>query len=328
MNPTTTAFTRREDLGLRYDEFDLAMNRIGFIGHRVMPIIMRDQTSGKFPRITIGQFMQNLDTSRNVDGTYKRSSGEFSDDTYDTKEYGLEAQLDDRTVKRYGDIIDAEVFEGERIENALLTGYERAVAALMFSAITFSGKTGAVGTPWSTIATATPVTDINAKIDTIRIACGAKPNALICNDKVFRDLIRCSQVLDNMKTQNFQDVRVGAMSRAALAMALNIDEVIVAGQESGGLYNTKEPGITPVMADIWGNGSALLCRVAMSNNPAERCVGRTFVWNEEGATDGDRMAVVAESYYEDARRGGVLRRRFDYGLETMQLECGWLFTSV
>jgi len=322
--PTTNVFERREDLGMRFDEFDLAMNRQGFIAHRVLPILPRGRSSGKFPRVKLDQYLQNLDTKRNPDGTYKRSTREFADDNYDTKEHGLEATLDDRTTSRYDDLIDAEVFEGEVIENSLLMDYEKEVAALMFNTTTFAGKTAAVGTEWSVIATATPVTDVNTRINSIRLACGVKPNALVVNDEVFRNMIRCAQVIDTLKFQGFQDARPGEISRQALAISLNLEEVIVADA----VTNTKEPGLTAVLADIWDKEYALLARVAKTRNPMERCVGRTIMWDEEGATDGDMMGVIAETYYEDQRRGGVLRRRSDWGLKTLFLECGYLLSNI
>lgn len=72
----------------------------------------------------------------------------------------------------------------------------------------------------------------------------------------------------------------------------------------------------------------MLARVAVTPNPMETCVGRTFMWADEGAADGDRMGVVAETYYEENRRGGVLRRRTDWGLEPLFLGCGYLFSNV
>lgn len=322
--PTTGVFEPREDLGMRFDEFDLAMNQNGFVGHRIMPLLPRNKPNGKFPRVTIAQYMQNLETQRNADGTYSRSKREFSDDNYETQEYGLEATLDDRTLARYDDLIDAEVFEGEVIENSLLTTYERQVAALMFNATTFSGHTTAITNEWDDIGNATPVTDANVAISAIRLACGVKPNVAIMNDSVFRNAIRCTQVIDNLKYQGFQDARAGEISRQALAISLNIEEVIVAD----GLYNTKGPGIAAVLADIWSNEYVLFARVAKTRNPTERCVGRTVMWDREGATDGDRMGVIAETYYEDQRRGGVLRRRTDWGLKTLMVECGYLFSNA
>lgn len=322
--PTTNVFERREDLGMRYDEFDLAMNRMGFIGHRVLPILPRTKSSGKFPRVNLEQQLQNLDTTRNPDSTYKRSKREFADDNYDTAEHGLEAVLDDRTVARYDDLIDAEVFEGEVIENALLMAYERAVAAAVFNATTFAARTSAITNEWDDTANATPVTDVNTAINNVRTGCGVKPNAVILNDFVFRNAIRCTQVIDNLKYQGFQDARAGEISRQALAISLNVEEVIVAE----GLYNTVEAPLAPVLADIWSNEYIMVARVARTRNPMERCVGRTVMWDREGAMDGDRMGVIAETYYEDQRRGGVLRRRTDWGLKMLHLECAWLFSNA
>ncbi|MGD9632547.1 MAG: hypothetical protein AB7G28_22760 [Pirellulales bacterium] len=321
---STGNFERREDLGMRFDEFDLAMNRLGFIAHRVMPIVPRGRSSGKFPRIPIDQYVQRLNVKRNPDGTYNRSKREFSDDTYDTAEYGLEAPLDDRTVERYNDLLDAEVFEGEVIENSLLMEYEIQVATLHFNAGTYAGRTSGVSTPWSTVATATPVTDVNTAITNVRASSGVKPNAVILNDVEFRNAIRCSQVIDTLKYQGYQDARPGEISQQALAISFNVDEVIVAS----GMYNTKEPGVPAALGDIWPNDMVLVARVAKTRNPMERCIGRTIMWDQEGAVNGDSMGVIAERYYEEARRGGVLRRRTDWGLKNLFLNCGYLLTAV
>lgn len=324
MQPTTAVFEPREDLGMRYDEFDLAMNQMGFIAHRVMPILTRDNASGKFPRLSLAQLLQTLNTTRNPDGSYNRSKREFGDDSYETAEHGLEATLDDRTISRYDDIIDAEAFEGEVLEHSLLLSYELAVAALLFNATTFSGKTSAVGTEWSNKSSGTPVTDIKAKKQTIKLACGVKPNALIINDAVLDHLRVSAEIVDSLKYQGFQDARPGEISAQAVAISLGLDEIIVAE----GIYNTVPAGGTAVLADIWDDEYALLCRVAKTNNPMERCIGRTFMWAEEGAKNGERMGVIGERYYEDARRGGVLRKRTDWGLKTLQLECGYLFSNI
>ncbi len=324
MQPTSAVFEPREDLGLLYEEFDLVMNRQGFIGHLVMPIVTRDNQSGKFPRLTLAQLLQTLNTKRNPDGSYNRSKREFGDDSYETEEHGLEALLDDRTQSRYDDIIDAEVFEGEVIENALLMAYEQAVAARMFNATTFSGRTADVTDEWDDFTNAVPVTDVNTRKQTIKLACGVKPNALIINDAVLDNLKLCDQIIDTLKYQGFQDARPGEITKQAVAISLGLDEIIVA--ES--VYNTVAVGGTATLSDIWSNEFALLARVAKTKNPMERCIGRTFMWSREGATNGEQMGIIGERYYEDARRGGVLRKRTDWGLENLQLECGYLFSNI
>jgi hypothetical protein len=324
MQPNTAVFEPREDLGMRYEEFDLAMNLMGNIGHLVMPIITRDNASGKFPRLSLAQLLQRLKTKRAPGANYGRSNREFGDDSYETSEHGLEATLDDRTLARYDDIIDAEVFEGEVIEQAILLDYEIEVAELMFNPTTFAGRTGDLTNEWDDPINATPVTDIKNKKQSIKLACGVKPNALIINDAVLDNLKLCDQIINTLKYQGYQDARAGEISKQALAVSLGLDEIIVA--ES--VYNTAGPGGDASLADIWSDEYALLARVAKTNNPMERCIGRTFMWAQEGATNGERMGVIGERYYEDARRGGVLRKRTDWGLELMQVECGYLFSNV
>ncbi|MEN1680779.1 MAG: hypothetical protein AAGJ46_14415 [Planctomycetota bacterium] len=322
--PSTTEFDKREDLGLMYAEFDLAMNRLGFIGSRLLPVISRADQSGKFPRVPIEQLLQNLDASRAPGSPYKRSTREWSNDDYATEEYGLEAPLDDRTLKRYDDVIDAELMEGEVLENALLQIYEKQVADLLFNATTFAGRTSAITNEWDDQANADPIGDVNTAINAIRLASGVKPNAVVMNDQVFRNVIRCDQVTNLVKYQGFMDARPGQISKAALAAVLNVDEVIV----SEGIYNTKSPGETAVNADIWDDEYVLVARVATSSNMMERCIGRTFMWGEEGATAGGDMAVIAETYYEDSRRGNTIRRRTDWGLKMLQPECGYLLSNA
>jgi len=324
MQPASGVFEPREDLGLRFDEFDNLMNRQGFIASRVMPIVTRSNPTGKFPRVNIDQVLQNLDTKRNPDGTYKRSKREFSDDNFETMEHGLEATLDDRTVARYNDLIDAEMYEGDVIENSLLLDYEKEIAAHQFNTTTYAGRTSAVGVAWSVFATALPVTDVLAQKHAIKLQCGRKPNALIINDEVLDWLIQNDQIIQNLKYQGFQDARAGNINAAAVAISMNIDEVIVAE----GVANTMAPGVDAVLTDIWSNDYALLAVVAKTSNPMEVCIGRTFMWDQEGATDGNGMGVIAETYYEEARRGGVLRRRTDWGRKDLFLQAGYLMTGI
>lgn len=322
--PTTAVFEPREDLGMSVDEIDLAMNRQGYIAHRVMPIVTRNKNEGKFPRVPLEQLLQNLDTRRNPDGTYKRSKMEFADDDYSTEEHGLEAVLDDRTVARYDDIFDAEVYEGNRIENALLAAYEKEVADLLFNATTFSGYTSAITNEWDDLTNATPYTDILTAKKNIRGAFGRRPNALIITWEVFENVRRCDELIDLMKYQGFQDVRPGSINAQALAAALDLEEVIVADS----VRNTKEAGVTATLSDFWSNEYALVAYVARTNDPGEACLGRTFMWAEEGAMNGDRLGVIGEMYYEDQRRGDVLRKRTDWGVETLFIEAGWLFSNA
>jgi hypothetical protein len=250
--------------------------------------------------------------------------GAFTPDTYATAEAGHEAVLDDRTVRAFDDIYDAEMWEGERITNIVLQAYEKEVADYLFNATTFAGKTAAVGTAWSTLATCTPVTDVNTRRETIAAAYGTEPNALIINRTVFRNLINCAQIVDRLKSQGFQDARPGQINEAALAISLDLDYVIVAGA----MQNTANAAKTRSLSRQWSSSFALLAKVATSNNPTEPCLGRTIVWDEESAQDGDRLAVIMEKYRDESVRSDVIRARTDWGRKIVHLDAGYLLSGV
>lgn len=319
----TSAVTRLQS-GMLVSEMDLVMNRMGYIAHRVLPIITRDKPSGQYPLLTKEQLLQIRSTQRAPGGGYPRSSTGFSLSTYSTAEQGHEAPLDDRTVAAYDDVLDAEMWESERIRNIVLQNYEIEIADYLFNATTFSGKTAGVSTEWSTVASATPVSDVETRRETIYNATGYEPNALVINRQVFRNLRRSAQVIDTLKYQGFQDARPGEISAQALAISLDLDMIIVAN----GTKNTANEADAASLSRIWSSEYALLCRVATTSNPSEFCLGRTIVWDAEAALDGERMGVIMESYRDETVRGDVLRARTDWEKKIIDLDAAYLLSNI
>ena len=114
------------------------------------------------------------------------------------------------------------------------------------------------------------------------------------------------------------------MSFTQLAISLDLRQVIVAGAAE----NTANPGQTGVAARIWDDEYALLCKVAETPNPAEPAIGRTVYWGDEGAVDGDMLAVIFEQYRDESRRGDTLRVRTDWGKKDLFLEMGYLLSNI
>ncbi len=323
MQPTTAV--NRLDLGMTQVEFDLKMNQKKYIGNQVLPIVVREKPEGSYPRIKLEHLLQTRDTKRAPGGEYPRSEGEWEQDNYTTEEHGHEATLDDRTVKKYGDIIDAEYWETERIIDIVLRQYEIAVADLLFNATTFAGRTAGVSNEWDDHANATPIDDIETNREAIALSSGLEPNALVINSFVARNLMSCAQIIDRLKQQDFQDARLGAITAEMLAISLDIDHVIVAG----GITNTANPALARAVSRIWSNEYALLCHVPEdTTNPASPGLGRTVVWGEEGGVDGEQLAILVEEYREEKRRGSTLRARCDRGLKLQYVEAGYLLSNI
>jgi len=322
--PQPTSAVNRLDLGLRVSEFDTAADRLGFIGSKVFPILTRDKDHGDFPKFKEEQLLQTRDTNRGPGGDYPRSEGEWDMDTFQTAGKGHEAPVDETTAAKYGDIVDAEMYESERITDIVLRGFEIAAAAAAFNATTWSGKTTNLSTPWSTHASATPRDDINTARESIFDNCAMEPNALVLSRPAFRDLTYCDDIIDNLKSQNFVDVRAGAISQAQMAVALDLDRIIVCGAGK----NTANPAQTRSNARIWDKTKGLLAKIAVTDNPAEPCIGRTIIWSDEGVMDGDDLGVILESYYEDRNRTNWFRARTDYVIKMLYTSMGWMLTNV
>ena len=323
MQPQNNTFNQREDLSLTIREFDHEMNEQGYVAHKIIPLIPRDEKSGKMPRIPLEEELQDIETKRNPDGSFNRSKAEWSDDNYDTQGHGLEASIDDEIQKRYDDIVDAETFEGNRIERAVLRKYERETVDFFTTNANYDGSRVISGLiNWDTSATAVPYTDVDTQREAIFLELGQEPNALILNRRDFRKVLEADQILSRLTGQNFQDARPGPLNRNAesLAQALDIEMIIIANS----LRNTKAPGGGRSLGRIWPNGKAVLARVAVTPDPTEICIGRTMIWSPFGATNGERLGVIAESYDEPQTMGTVQRRRTNWGRKVLHVEAARL----
>lgn len=322
---TPTTAVNRWEYGVSFQEFDLEMNQRGFIGPQVLRPRMTAQQSASLGKVKIEQLLQLKTTKRSARSGYGRDNWEFDQFSFATEEYGWEAVMDDREMKIYRDVLDQELISRQRAIDAVCQEYERDVAAAVFNTTTWTGAslTTAVGTAWSTWATATPIADINAAISKVRLG-GVRPNAMIINDPVFRDLINCTQVIDRIR---YAQVATQDVVKSALAAVLNIDRIIVAD----GLKNTANPATDAAISDIWGR-YAMVCRVATTDDPREVCVGRTFMYEAENspgaAGSQDALAVVVEEYREESTRGSVFRARNDRQIKILYPEAGHLLSGL
>lgn len=325
MAAPSSAITRYE-LSAPYTEFDLMMNRKKFIGLRVLrPRIVGVQAAdvGKIP---LKELLRQRSTKRAPGGGYGRDDFEFDKFAYATEEYGYESAMDDRQIKIFRDLLDAEGIHADRAIDGVVQEYERDVASAVFNTTTWTGAalTTALGTPWSTHASATPITDIfNAK-EKVVTGSGLAPNALILNAVAYFHLRQCAQIVDRIK---YGAKATQAEIASALAEMLEIEQIIVAG----GLTNTANAQQTAAISRIWSNTMAMVARVAMTDDPAEPCIGRTFIWNEDGPGSpgaDDEIAVVVEEYREEKVRGSVIRARNDRDIVIQHAAAGHLLTAV
>lgn len=322
-SPSSSLATLRPDLAGSLMEFDLAMNREGFIGLQVAPVLNVAKSSGTYGVIPVEQLLQNRDTARAPGSGYSRGKFTFTTASFATNEHGAEEPIDDRQARLYSDYFVAEQIAAMRAYDAVLRNHEKRVASLVFNTSTWTGSslTTAVGTAWSTIASATPVTDVEAACRKVWDNSGVWPNTLIINRHVFRYLRQCSQVKDLITAsgagfpQRPQDI-----TTAMLSAVFDLPKIIVAG----GAKASQNEGQTATFANIWSNGNAMVCYTSDSPDIQAPTLARTFHWAE----DGSQIGGTVESYRDETIRGDVVRVRHDTDERVVYRELGHLLTNI
>lgn len=326
----------RFDLSLAYSQFNLAASRKGFIAHRVLAPIAVSLQATAFLKVLIASVLNKTETTKRAPKAgYRRDDYEWSQDSYSTEDHGVEEVVDDRSIKMYGNEIRAEQIHRDRAIDRLLRAFEVEGAAAVFNTATWTGAslTTAVGTAWSNKANCDPVANVDAAKDKVVENIGQAANAIILEEKCFRNALRSDRIEGLVKYSGSDDPKSLVKRGVAVLQDLfQLEHIIVAGQA---VKNTADKGQTPSLSRIWDSTKAMVCRVAEAGSDLEDhnpCIGRTIMWQEENGAipgaEGDEMAVLVEEYREENRRGGIIRARNDRVFKILHAEAGHLLTGL
>ncbi len=317
-SPSSTLATLRPDLGGSFTEFDLANSRNGFIGTQVMPVFEVGAQAATFGKVEIESLLRSMPTERAPGAGYNRDAWEFTADSYACLEHGFEGVVDDREAMMYRSYFDAEMITAERARDVVLRNLEMRVAAKLQNSSTHTPTN--VSVEWSTIATATPVTDVEGRVQALWDK-GIIANAMVISWKVFRNLRRCTQVIDLLKSDGAGiSVEPNKIGIEHLRQVFALPYIFV----GGGHKNTAKAGQAASISGIWSNEYCSILRVPESNDIAEPCFGRIFHWGEDGSDIGATM----DSYRDESRRGNVIRARLDSVEKTLYTEALELLANI
>lgn len=315
--PSASLATLRPELG-SFMEFDLAMDRQGFIANRVLPVLEVAKQSGTFGKIPIEEVLKQRDTDRAPGAGYSRSDIKFETDTYACEEHGAEDPVDDRESQMYSEYFEAESFAALRARDIVLRNYEVRVASALFNATTFSPTS--VTTEWSTIGSATPVTDVEGRVQALYDK-GIKANALVIGWKAFRNLRRCTQVTDLIASSGAgESIKPSQVTLQQLREVFDLEHILVGDSLKQGAVE----GAASSPAAIWDDEYAWVGRIANSNDIREVCIGRTFHWGE----DGSQFGAVVESYRDETVRSQIVRSRMDTHEKLIHTDAGELLDNI
>lgn len=324
-SPTSSLATLRPDLASSLQEFDLAADRAGFIGTRVLPVLDVAKQAGTFGKIPLEQLLLAHETVRAPGSGYPRGKWTFGTATYATEEHGWEEPVDDREAQMYAEYFDAEQVSTQRAYDIVLREMEKRIAALIFNSTTWTGATltTAVTNEWDSnhISDAVPVTNVLAAKQKVYDGCGMWPNALIICRKVFNNLRNIDDVTEKIASSGAgAPISARKITAQQLAEVFDLDYVFVAG----GAKNTAMEGQTAALADIWDDEYAMVAKVALTQDPREPCLGRVFHWSEDGSLIGGQ----AETYRDETVRGNVVRVRNDTDEIVLYTKCAHLLSNI
>lgn len=308
----------RPDIADGLENFDLEMNRMGYVGFMLAPIIEVPTQTGVYPRRTLKQLLKKSEDTRRASGSaYRRVGGEFGQDSWITEERGIECPNDERESNIYSDWFDAELAAAQECRHHVLEDFEKQIIAL-FEA---SSNTTAAGTAWSTAASATPTVNVQTAKKAMRDRCGIIPNALAIEWDTFCDLLECAAILDRIKHWGGDDPKKAAMNNPSLmASVFDVEHVFVAGA----VKNTANENATASLATVFPKDKVALYRYETDRNMKRPRWANTLHWGE----DGSRAGGAFETYEEPQIRGNVVRCRFEAVVKEINADCMQVITGV
>jgi hypothetical protein len=289
----------------------------GWIADMVAPFLSVDTKSGQIEVVKREALLALEATAKRApDGSYGRVNQYIGKVDYDCEDIGKEHVVKDGdgTTISYNKELGAVML----LNNIVNTFKEHLFVNTLFT--NWSGSSGNVTTSWATLASATPIADLNTAILATTVASGVKPNAIVLNSTTLSYLLNAAST-----KALFPGAQVVGLDllNAQLPALLGIKYVF----EGSAVYNAAVEGLPFSGAFIVPANKVMICNVPVGVNPADPLAPatmRTPVWAED-AGGGD---LVVENYRDEARRGEVYRVRTNIDHVIMDKATGYLLTTT
>lgn len=206
----------------------------------------------------------------------------LSDDNFFCDNYGIKIPVPDEDRKKYAVAFDADLAAARRIADILKINRELRVKDL----ITGNVSQANILVGWNQ-PDANPRQDSDVAVETIRKACGLRPNTMVISQGV-----RNALNLNPTVRRAFQLAIGGAVTLDMLKAYFEIENIVIAGQ----VIATSAEGRAITADDIWSD-DVLLAHVRAGQDLMLPNLARTFNWSGVGSVDGQ-----VSSWYDDDRK--------------------------
>jgi hypothetical protein len=252
----STNVTLRNDLmdlmeEIKFEELNLQADKIA------PPVTVKDK-AGSYPVLPREAIMKIPDTRRAPNGTYARGEWSWDQDSYTTRIFGYEEEVDLISEKENAQWISEEETSSQLAVQGLLLGRESRVAETLNSETIWTGSTNLheITNAWDDATNADPIADIEAAALKVRLKSGMnmKMMTLIITDDVLNALVRCNKVKDDVKYTSFIQTLPQDQKAAWITSLFGLKKVIVVS----GIYDTSGLNSTASIGRFWSNDYAFL----------------------------------------------------------------------
>lgn len=320
--PSSSLATLRPDLALSLTEFDLAMNRAGFIAQKILPVIDVRVQSDTFGKIPLKELLKNAVTARASGSGYNRIDWKFTTDSFATAEHGAEVPIDDREANIYANYIEAELASTALAEHIVLLNQEKRVAALLYNTSTFTPTS--IVNEWDDYANAAPIDDVLAAKRAVWDRTGLWPDSMTLNRHQFQNLQQCEQIHERVSASGAGDkIKPNDLTVSMIAMALDLQNLFIGDAAK----NTAAEGAAAVIDKVWSDEYVAIFKRVDPNSPLRinaPGLGRIFHYTGDGSMPNCRV----ETYREEQVRADIVRVRHEVHEKLLHTDAVELLDNV
>jgi hypothetical protein len=273
-----------------------------FIGLRVLPEAALPVAEGSYPVMLGENFRKAVETSRAPGAAFNRGDWAWDKQNYACLENAHEIPLDVKEAEKYADVIDYEEESAIGADFVVRMAHERRVAAAVMNTTTWTPTNAAVN--WATVASSTPLADIDVAADKLEDKLGVPRSqlSLIVGRANWKYLRNATSVLNALKEWNSGITNRMGVQQAVLAQYLDVKEILV----GGGSYDSANEGIAQSLSQIWSARYGMLALLAPGPQAPRQtlCLGRTIRW-----TSGMPDFVTIETYESRDTDSEIVRAR-------------------
>lgn len=269
------------------------VSRQAFVGQQILPVLPSSAKKGKYVKILAANFDNDMSKPRSPGAAFAQMSQQYTSDSFECLEYGLENAMDDLEVAEASSDVQLDIasIAANALADNLMIGHELRVAAILAAASFTSNNATAV---MSSVATAEPITDIQAAV--LRLNGDGIFNniKLIMEASLFQEMLQTTQLRNLINGSAWGPV----WNDTGVAAVLGVSGVILCNTR----YNSAASGAVGSRSKVWSDTSYYVAQVVggpLSNGG----IGRTMAYTPRGGL------FTTETYRTEQPPASVVRVR-------------------